>query len=250
MAAPAQTRKPLCKAAEAFACAPLQARAGRHRPLKARPSALCPPQMWTSTLAPASWWEVRGPEPCAGGVRASAVPAAAAGKALGHPIVLSSYLPPLTAPGVLRSAVVQPSATAACRAAQQAACPPVPTPTRVWYGRRPLAEFRNAPALLALPEAQQFQFLHQSVYVALDELVGRHKVRGGASCGRVMLASPVWAVRARSAQGSSRPIHDRFMRADSSQPLPLLPCAAPTGLQAVWLLLWIHAGHQRGGAGP
>lgn len=39
-----------------------------------------------------------------------------------------------------------------------------------------LPEFRNAAALLALPESQQFQLLHHRVYITLDELVGRHKV--------------------------------------------------------------------------
>ncbi|PRW61258.1 integral membrane single C2 domain isoform A [Chlorella sorokiniana] len=55
-----------------------------------------------------------------------------------------------------------------------------------------VAEFRNAAALLALPESQQFQFLHHSVYILLDELVGRHKVYKlfGSSSG-FMLATNV-----------------------------------------------------------
>ena len=38
------------------------------------------------------------------------------------------------------------------------------------------AEFGNQAALQALPEAQQFHFLHEKLYLPLDEVVGRHKV--------------------------------------------------------------------------
>ena len=46
----------------------------------------------------------------------------------------------------------------------------LPTPARV------PPEFSNQAGLLALPEPQQFDFLHNSIYVVLDEVVGRHKV--------------------------------------------------------------------------
>ncbi|PRW20206.1 Adenylate cyclase [Chlorella sorokiniana] len=39
-----------------------------------------------------------------------------------------------------------------------------------------VAEFRNQAALLALSESQQFKFLHDRVYLALDAVAGRHKV--------------------------------------------------------------------------
>lgn len=62
------------------------------------------------------------------------------------------------------------AAAASCLCAFSRVCGLVPPPPPF------LPEFRNAAALLALPESQQFQLLHHRVYITLDELVGRHKV--------------------------------------------------------------------------
>lgn len=84
------------------------------------------------------------------------------------------------------------AAAASCLRAFSRACRLVPPPPL-------LTEFRNAAALLALPESQQFQFLHHRVYIMLDELVGRHKV-GGQGNGRYKMRFM------RCSRGSSRPI--------------------------------------------